>query len=282
MKKFLNILVVGLLSASILTGCGGSDSDSSSASSSGSDVSGKVVLNGSTSMETLSNALIEVFADVNPNIQVTAEFTGSSAGIESLSTGMADIGNASRALKSEELAVGIVENTVAMDGIAIIVDPANEIDSLTMEQLVDIYEGNIKNWSEIGGADMGIVVIGRESGSGTRSAFEEILGISNPAYAQEIESTGAVVGKVETTPATIGYVSLDVLEDSSAKTLGLNGVQPSVGNIKNGSYTLARPFVMATNGAISEQTPAVQEFFEFIESSEGQEVIELVGLVSLQ
>ncbi|MFI3231317.1 MAG: phosphate ABC transporter substrate-binding protein [bacterium] len=282
MKKFLNVLAVGLLSMVMLTGCGSSDDSGSSASSNGSDVSGKVVLNGSTSMETLSSAFIEVFADINPNIQVTAEFTGSSAGIESLSTGMADIGNASRALKNEELAVGIIENIVAMDGIAIIVDPANEIDSLTMDELVDIYEGNITNWSELGGVDMGIVVIGRESGSGTRSAFEEILGISNPAYAQEIDSTGAVVGKVETTPATIGYVSLDVLEDSSAKTLALEGVQPSIANIKNNSYSLARPFVMATNGEINEQTPAVQEFFEFIDSSEGQEIIELVGLVSLK
>lgn len=277
MKKFLNVLVVGLLSASVLVGCGSSSGDDAN----NSGVSGNVVLNGSTSMETLSNSLIEVFEDINPNIEVTAQFTGSSAGIESLTTGMAHIGNASRALKDTEKEVGVIENIVAIDGIAVIVDPANEVDSLTMSELADIYEGNIRNWSELGGADMGIVVIGRESGSGTRSAFEEIVDISNPVYAQEIESTGAVVGKVESTPAAIGYVSLDVLEDSSSKTLGIEGVQPTIANIKNGSYGLARPFVMATIGGLEEQDDAVKEFLEFIYSDEGQEVVELVGLVGV-
>lgn len=281
MKKFLNVLVVGLLSVGVLTGCGSSDSTDSSADGT-STVAGTVVLNGSTSMETLSNSLIEVFAEVSPNIEVTAQFTGSSAGIESLTTGMADIGNASRGLKEEEKAVGIVENIVAMDGIAVILDPANEVQSLTMGQLVNIYEGNVTNWKDVGGADMGIVVIGREAGSGTRSAFEEIIGIKNPIYAQEIESTGAVVGKVETTPASIGYVSLDVLEGSSVKTVEIGQVPPTIENIQNGSYELARPFVMATIGEVTEQTEAIQEFFGFIESAEGQEVIELVGLVGLK
>ena len=153
---------------------------------------------------------------------------------------------------------------------------------LTFDQLRGIYEGTIKNWSEVGGEDMGIVVIGREAGSGTRGAFEEITELVDLCnYAQEIDSTGAVVGKVEATAGAIGYVSLDVLHNSTVKALSIDGVAPEASTIKSGQYPLLRPFVMATNGPIEEQKPEVQEVFNFLQTEEGIQLIEKVGLVSV-
>ena len=233
-------------------------------------------------MEKLSNSLAEVFMQKYPNVTVTAQFTGSSAGVEAVANKTVDIGNSSRNLKQEELDKGIIENIVALDGIAIITHPESTVSDLTLDQLKGIYNGTIKNWSEVGGEDMGIVVIGRESGSGTRGAFEEILELKDQCvYSQEIDSTGAVVGKVESTPGSIGYVSLDVIENSSAKVLNIDGSEPTSETIKSGEYKLSRPFVMATNGQISEQKPEVQELFNFLSSEEGKQLIEKVGLVSL-
>lgn len=279
MKRFLKILTTSVLCLGILAGCG---SSTSSDIEQNTELSGKVTMNGSTSMEKLSNSLAEIFMQKYPNVIVTAQFTGSSAGIEAVINGTVDIGNSSRALKEEEIAKGAVENVVALDGIAIITDAENPVSDLTLEQVKGIYEGTIKNWSEVGGKDMGIVVIGREAGSGTRGAFEEIIGSENKCnYSQEIESTGAVVGKVESTPGAIGYVSLDVLHNSKAKALKIDGFEPSPQNIKDENYRLSRPFVMATKGPISEQSPQVQEVFNFLKSEEGIALIEKVGLVSV-
>ena len=167
--------------------------------------------------------------------------------IEAVTNGTADIGNASRNLTDEEKANGIVENIVAIDGIAVVVDPANEVSDLTKQQLTDIYTGTVTNWSEVGGADQPIIVVGREAGSGTRGAFEELLAIEDQcAYANELDSTGAVMARVASTPGAIGYVSLDVLDDT-VKTVAVDDVEPTVENIKGGTYALSRPFVMATN-----------------------------------
>ena len=240
-------------------------------------------MNGSTSMEKLSNSLAEVFMQKYPNVIITPQFTGSSAGIEAVANGTVDIGNSSRALKEEEKSKGIVENIVALDGIGIIVDAQNTVEDLTIQQLKDIYNGTITNWSQVGGQDMGIVVIGREAGSGTRGAFEEIIDLKDQCkYSQEIDSTGAVVGKVESTPGAIGYVSLDVLHNSTAKPLKIDGIEPNAENIASGSYTLSRPFVMATKGEISEQRPEVQEVFNFLSSEEGKDLIEKVGLINVE
>ena len=172
------------------------------------------------------------------------------------------------------------ENIVAIDGIAVIVHPDNDVEDLTTDQLKKIYTGEITNWSEVGGADEAIVVVGREAGSGTRGAFEEILEVEDACkYAQELNETGAVVAKVGETEGAIGYVSLDNVKDS-VKALKLDGVEASEETIKDGSYSLQRPFVMATKGKISEQSEAVQAIFEFIDSEAGQKVIEQVGLVS--
>lgn len=244
-------------------------------------ISGTVSMAGSTSMEKLANAVAESFMAKYPDVTVTAEFTGSSAGVEAVTAGSVDIGNSSRALKDEEKAAGVVENIVAIDGIAVIVDPANTVKDLTKDQLISIYKGETKNWSELGGADAPIVVVGREAGSGTRGAFEELLKIEDAcAYASELDSTGAVIAKVASTPGAIGYASLDAVNETVA-AVALEGVEPTVENIKAGNYFLSRPFVMATKGEISGQSAAVQELFAYLGSDEGKEVIKGVGLITV-
>lgn len=245
------------------------------------DLSGSVSMAGSTSMEKLANAAAEAFMEKYPGVSVTAEFTGSGAGIESVLAGSVDIGNSSRSLKDEEKSAGAVENIVAIDGIAVVSDPANTVDDLTKDQLIAIYKGETKNWKELGGADQAIVVVGREAGSGTRGAFEELLGIEDACkYANELDSTGAVMAKVASTPGAIGYVSLDVVDDI-VKSMKLEGVEATEANIKAGDYFLSRPFVMATKGEISEQTEAAQEFLNWMKSEEGKEVIKGVGLITV-
>ena len=245
------------------------------------DLSGSVSMSGSTSMEKLANAVAESFMEKYPNVTVTAEFTGSSAGIESVLAGSVDIGNSSRNLKEDEKSAGAVENIVAIDGIAVVTDPANKIEDLTKDQLVSIYTGETKNWSEVGGDDQAIVVVGREAGSGTRGAFEELLDIADAcAYANELDSTGAVMAKVASTPGAIGYVSLDVVDDS-VKALKLDGVDATEENIKAGNYALSRPFVMATKGEISEQKTEVQALFDYLSSDEGKALIKSVGLITV-
>lgn len=246
------------------------------------DLSGTVSMAGSTSMEKLANALAESFMAAYPGVTVTAEFTGSGAGIEAVTAGSVDIGNASRNLTEDEKAAGIAENIVAIDGIAVVVDTANEVAGLTSDQLASIYKGEVTNWSEVGGADQPIVVVGREAGSGTRSAFEELLAIEDQcAYANELDSTGAVMAKVASTPGAIGYVSLDVLDDT-VKTVAVDDVEPTVENIKGGTYALSRPFVMATNGEISAQNELVQALFDYVYSEEGQELVSSVGLITVE
>lgn len=245
------------------------------------DLSGTISMAGSTSMEKLANAVAESFMAKYPGVTVTAEFTGSSAGIEAVTAGSVDIGNSSRALKDEEKEAGAVENIVAIDGIAVVTDPANTVSGLTKDQLISVYKGEVKNWSELGGEDAPIVVIGREAGSGTRGAFEELLELEDAcAYASELDSTGAVIAKVAATPGAIGYVSLDALDDT-VKAFALDDVEATAENIKAGNYFLSRPFVMATKGEISEQSEAVQELFKYLVSDEGKQVISGVGLITV-
>lgn len=244
-------------------------------------MSGTITMAGSTSMEKLANAVAESFMEKYPNVTVTAEFTGSSAGIESVLAGSVNIGNASRNLKDSEKESGAVENIVAIDGIAVVTDANNAVSELSKEQLISIYTGQITNWSELGGADSAIVVVGREASSGTRGAFEELLEIEDMcAYANELDSTGAVMAKVAATPGAIGYVSLDVI-DESVKALALEGVEATVENIKAGNYFLSRPFVMATKGEISAQDAVVQELFNYLASEEGKAVVQAVGLITV-
>lgn len=268
MKKFIRIFLAAVCCMQ-LVGCGSGEAQT-------------IRLNGSTSMEKVVNALTEAYMEVNQNVTLEPQFTGSGAGIEAVTKGTADIGNSSRALKDSEKAEGVVENIIAIDGIAVIVGNDNTVSNLTKQQLVDIYTGTVKNWSELGGEDQPIVVIGREASSGTRSAFEELLEVEGLcAYAQEVDSTGTVVAKVQETQGAIGYVSLDVL-DGQVKALSLDGVEATEANIVAGDYFLSRPFVMATKGEISEQTEAVQAFFEFVYSDEGQAIVKSVGLITIE
>lgn len=307
-KKFLGMAAVTALILAMLTGCGsnlGETTDSSTkqesevkdtsntsntgednkAEKSGAednttDLSGTITMVGSTSMEKFANALGEAFMNANPSVTVNTEFVGSSAGIEALLAGTADIGNASRALEDSEKENGAIENIVAIDGIAVITDPSNKVENLTKDQLKQIYTGEVKNWSELGGDSMPIVVVGREAGSGTRGAFEEILEVADKCkYANELDSTGAVMAKVAATKGAVGYVSLDVLDDT-VKALPLEGVEPTADTIKSGDYFLSRPFVMATKGEIGEQNDLVKALFDYLNSDEGKQLIESVGLIT--
>ncbi|QNM01558.1 phosphate ABC transporter substrate-binding protein [Simiaoa sunii] len=301
-SKLLALIGAGILAVTTLVACGNSDAttaqpsvaESSAAESTvaasseaapaetTADLSGNLSMVGSTSMEKLANALSEAFMEEYPDVTVTAEFVGSGAGIEAVTNGTADIGNSSRSLKDEEKAAGVVENVVAIDGIAVCVDPANEVADLTKEQLTNIYNGTITNWKEVGGADEPIIVIGREAGSGTRGAFEELVDLQDACkYANELDSTGAVIAKVASTPGAIGYASLDALDDS-VKALSLEGVEATAENIKAGNYFLSRPFVMATKGEISEQNDLVQAWFDFVLGDEGQQVASEVGLITVK
>lgn len=294
-KKILSLLVAASMMTFGLAGCGSTDTGNTDASSdanqstdtttdagtsdASSDLSGAISLAGSTSMEKLCEALSESFMGKYPNISVTVEYTGSGAGLESLAAGSVDIGNASRHLKEEETSAGAVENVVAIDGIAVITDKDNEVTDVSAEDLAKIYKGEITNWSELGGQDEAIVVIGREAGSGTRDAFEELLDVADACqYAQELDSTGGVLAKVAATPGAIGYVSLDVVDDT-IQTVSLDGVAPTEENILAGDYLLSRPFVMATNGEISEQNELVQTWFDYVNSEDGKNVISSVGLI---
>ena len=275
-KKLMTLLTAGMLTMACLTGCGG---NSGNDAQQGSTLSGSITLSGSTSMEKLSKALQEGFMTSNRGVTVNVEFNGSSAGIEQVLKGSVNIGNASRNLKEAEVSEGAVENIVAIDGIAVIVDNANKVTDITTEELQQIYTGEVTNWSQIGGTDTPIVVIGREAGSGTRGAFEELLEIEDKCeYAQELDSTGTVLANVSATPGAIGYVSLDVINDT-VTTVKLDGVEPTEENIAGGSYSLCRPFVMATKGEISEQDEVTQAFFAYIASEEGQAIIKQVGLI---
>lgn len=285
MKKLLTVLLAVLMVLG-LSACSNSTANEENTNDANNEaetpaetLSGKLSLSGSTSMEKVCEALAETFMEKYPDVTVTVEYTGSGAGIESVTNKMVDIGNSSRALKDTEKEKGVVENVIAIDGIAVITNNSNEVENLTKEDLIKIYTGEIKNWKELGGKDENIVVLGREAGSGTRGAFEELLGIVDSCvYAGELDSTGGVKAKVASTEGTIGYVSLDVVDDT-VKALKLDGVEATEANIKAGSYLLSRPFVMATNGEISAQNEIVQTWFDYIKSAKGQEVIKSVGLI---
>lgn len=292
MKKLIAMALAGVLALS-MAACGAQSTETTAttaaattaaaetteAAAEAAKLSGTVTLAGSTSMQKLCEAMIESFEEAYPDITVTAEYTGSGAGLESLVGGKTDIGNASRALKDGEKDSGAVENIVAIDGIAVITHTSNTVSDLTSQQLTDIYTGKITNWVDLGGADEAIVVLGREAGSGTRGAFEELLDVADQcAYAQELDSTGGVLAKVASTPGSIGYVSLDVV-DGTVKALSLDGVEPTEENIVAGSYKLSRPFVMATLGTIEEQNDLVKTWFNYVQSDEGQAVIKAMGLI---
>ncbi len=282
-KKYAVLAATAAAIVTVIAGCGNSNANSGSQGTPAADakVSGSFTMAGSTSMEKMARAVNEVFMNTYPGTNVSAEFIGSGAGIESVLSGSAKVANVSRNLTDEEKEKGIVENIVAIDGIGVIVNPSNKVDDLSKEELADIYTGKVKNWSEVGGDNEPVVVIGREASSGTREAFETILDLEDCSYSNELDNTGAVIAKVSAVKGAVGYVSLDVIDDS-VKALKLDGVEATAENIKQGKYFLQRPFVMGTKGEISEQDDIIQSYFKFLKSEEGKAVIEKVGLITVE
>lgn len=264
MKKFITIIVAGVMAMSVMTGCS-SKSESS------------VSTDGSTSMEKVIGSLGESFEN-NTGIGFTYNPTGSGAGIKAVQEGRCDIGLSSRELKDEEKASGLNATVLAYDGIAIIVNPENPVDDLSLEAIADIYTGNITNWSELGGNDSEIVLIGREAGSGTRDGFESITDTEDICkYRQELTSTGDVITTVSQNPAAIGYASVASVKDS-VKAVTVDGVAADAASIKDGSYLVQRPFVLVTK-ADTALNESAQKFFDYITSSDANEIISAAGVV---
>ena len=283
MKKILAAALASALMVGLLAGCGTSSSkDSASPAESGSALasrlSGTVATDGSTSMEKVVGALGEAFTTANPDVKFTYNPTGSGSGITAIAEGRCDIGLSSRALKDDEKAKGLTETTLALDGIAIIVNPANGAKGLTLQQISDIYTGKIANWKDVGGADGEIVVIGREAGSGTRDGFESITGTNDACkYRQELTSTGDVITTVSQNPDAIGYASLASLKDN-VKALTVGGIAPTEETVKDGSYVIQRPFVLVTKDGV-ELSETAKKFFDYATSAEAAEIISAAGAV---
>ena len=241
-------------------------------------LSGTVSTDGSTSMEKVIGALGEAFMEANDGVTFTYNPTGSGSGIQAVQEGRCDIGLSSRALKDEEKAAGLTETILCYDGIAVIVNPENTVEDLTLEQIAAIYTGEIKNWSEVGGSDAEIVLIGREAGSGTRSGFEEIVEVKDKCqYRQELSSTGDVITTVAQNPGAIGYASLASVKDT-VKAVKVGGVAPSEGTVKDGTYAIQRPFVLATKDG-AKLNDAAQAFFDYVTSADANEIIASAGVV---
>ncbi|MGI5888026.1 MAG: phosphate ABC transporter substrate-binding protein [Oscillospiraceae bacterium] len=286
-KRILATIAVIACAALMFAACGGNSTTDSSTStstststSSSSELSGTVSTNGSTSMEKVIGTLSEQFMADNPGVTITYDPTGSGTGIEAVSNGSCDIGLASRALKDEELSSGLTATTLALDGIAIIVNSSCGVDDLSVEQIAQIYTGEITNWSELGGADAEIAVIGREAGSGTRDGFESITGTTDACQLdQELTSTGAVIEAVKANEAAIGYASYSAVEGQDGiKALTVGGVECTEENISSGTYVVQRPFNLVTKDGV-ELSEAAQAFFDYMLSSDADDLIRQAGAV---
>ena len=285
-RSFLTVCGA-VAAAAALTACGGSASSAaasstsaaagSTASSTAAALSGNVATGGSTSMKNVIAALTEGFAEVEPGVTVSYDPTGSGAGITGATDKTLDIGLSSRALKDDEKA-DVDGTTIALDGIAIIVNNASKVEDLTVDQLKQMFTGEITNWSEVGGDDGEIVLIGREAGSGTRDGFESIVEVKDSCkYAQELTATGAVISAVEANPLAIGYASLSAVGDT-VKMVTVGGVECSEETVKDGSYEVQRPFVFVTNDAVTLSAQA-QAFFDFATSADAADLIRTAGAV---
>ena len=275
-KKMLSIVAVGVLCLGVLTACGGKTSQENAAAS-GKAGSASVSTDGSTSMEKVIGILGESFKN-DTGIAFTYNPTGSGSGIKAVSEGRCDIGLSSRNLKNEEKASGLIETVLAYDGIAMIVNPDNPIQNLSLKDIAGIYTGKITNWSQVGGKNEEIVVIGREAGSGTRDGFESITKTKNACkYRQELTSTGDVITTVAQNPNAIGYASAASIKNS-VKALTVDGVAVNEENIQNGKYTIQRPFVLVTKKAV-KLSDAAKKFFDYATSRTSHDLISKAGVV---
>lgn len=264
MKRIINFMIIAIVSVMTLVGCGN-------------DTKGTVTTDGSTSMEKVIGALGESFQN-DTGISFTYNPTGSGSGIKAVLEDRCDIGLSSRELKDEEKASGLTGAVLAYDGIAIIVNPDNAINDLSLEEVAKIYKGEITNWSELGGNDAEIVLIGREAGSGTRDGFESITDTEDVCkYRQELTSTGDVITTVSQNPGAIGYASVASVKDT-VKALTIDGVAATEESIKDGSYVVQRPFVLVTKDDV-ELSEEAQKFFDYITSKEANDIISAAGVV---
>lgn len=283
MKKFLTLALTAVMALSLLTACGSKNDNSADTNTDGSNtettLSGTVSTDGSTSMEKVINSLGESFMAMNKDVKFTYNPTGSGSGIQAVSEGRCDIGLSSRALKDDEKASGLVETVVALDGIAIVVNPENPVSDLDVDTIAKIYTGEITNWKDVGGNDAEIVLIGREAGSGTRDGFESITDTKDACqYRQELTSTGDVINTVSQNPDAIGYASLSAVGDS-VKALTVGGVEATEATVKDGSYVVQRPFVLVTKEG-TELSPASQAFFDYALSADAASIIAAAGAVA--
>ena len=287
MKKLFSLALAAAMALSMLTGCGGNSSNANDANGSDAQgsqagqteqLSGVVNTNGSTSMEKVMQVLIEAFQEQQPNVTVNYTGSGSGAGVTSAIDGTADLGLASRALKSEEEGKGAQAHIVALDGVAIVVNPENTVEDLTVDEIAQIFKGEITNWKDLGGADEEIAVYGREAGSGTRGAFEELVGVEDACkYLNEYSSTGDVIGNVASNPSAIGYASLSAVGDN-VKAVKVNGVECSEATVQDGTYEIQRPFVMITKDG-TQLSDAAQAFLDFAMSADAASLIAQAGAV---
>lgn len=283
MKKFLTLALTAVMALSLLTACGSKNDNSADTNTDGSStettLSGTVSTDGSTSMEKVINSLGESFMAMNKDVKFTYNPTGSGSGIQAVSEGRCDIGLSSRALKDDEKASGLVETVVALDGIAIVVNPENPVSDLDIDTIAKIYTGEITNWKDVGGNDAEIVLIGREAGSGTRDGFESITGTKDACqYRQELTSTGDVINTVSQNPDAIGYASLSAVGES-VKALTVGGVEATEETVKDGSYVVQRPFVLVTKEG-TKLSPAAQAFFDYALSADAASIIAAAGAVA--
>ena len=283
MKKIISIALIAVLALALLAGCGSSAAPATTtapASEAPAELSGTVATDGSTSMEKVIGALGEAFMEQNKGVTFTYNPTGSGSGITAVGEGRCDIGLSSRALKDDEKASGLKETVLALDGIAVIVNPANPVSDLDVETIAKTYTGEITNWKEVGGNDAEIVLIGREAGSGTRDGFESITDTKDSCkYRQELTSTGDVITTVSTNPDAIGYASLAALKDN-VKALTVGGIAPTEDTVKDGSYVIQRPFVLVTKDG-AELSTAAQVFFDYATSADAADLIAAAGAVAV-
>lgn len=303
MTKRMSIagIMTAALSFALFTGCGSSGAGASSAATQAAtqteaqaaaqastqteaqaqtELSGNVSTNGSTSMESVIGILSEQFMADHSDVTITYDATGSGSGIEAVSNGTCDIGLASRDLKEEEKGKGLLQTTIALDGIAVIVNANSAVEDLTLEQISDIYTGKITDWSQVGGEALEIACIGREAGSGTRDGFESITKTKDQCVlTQELTSTGAVIEAVKNSENAVGYVSFSAAEGQEGiRMLTVGGVACSEETIAAGSYAIQRNFNLITkqDNALSAQA---QGFFDYMLSEDAHELIRKTGVV---
>ena len=290
MKKTFAIVLSLVLCIGLLAACGEAEStpttdptadttEPAATEPAAAELSGNVNVNGSTSMGDVIAALTEGFNEANPDVTINYTGSGSGAGITGVLDGTCDLGLSSRALTDDEKSQGAVENIIALDGVAVVVNPENTVTDLTTEQIAQIFTGEITNWSELGGADAEIAVFGRENGSGTRSAFEEIVGVEDACvYTNEYSSTGDVIGNVASNPNAIGYASLSAVNET-VTAVNVNGVAPSEATVLDGTYEIQRPFVIVTVEG-TELSAEAQAFLDYAMSAEVADIIAAAGAVS--